>query len=117
MKNEQKQCICWAYIVTLYTYEVYVTLDNVRCHTTSFRSNNLRNPTALSQHIWTLMDNTTNINISWKITSAEAFNNQTNRCNYVPLKKLYIIYNSDMATLDKKSELMSTRRHKDKYLL
>ena len=84
-------------------------LDNVRCHTTSFRSNNLRNPTALSKHIWTLKDNNTNINISWTIiTSAEAFNNQTNRCNYVPLKKLYIIYNSDMATLNKKSELMST---------
>ena len=87
-------------------------------HTTSFRSSNLRKSTALSKYIWTLKDSNTNYNINWRIiTSAEAFNNQTNRCNLCTTEKLYIIYNSDMATLNKRSELMSTCRHKAKHLL
>jgi hypothetical protein len=87
-------------------------------HKATFRSSHLRNSTALSKHVWELLDNNTNFNISWKIIrSADAFNNQGTRCNLCITEKLNIIYNSHMASLNKRSELMSCCRHKAKYLL
>jgi hypothetical protein len=87
-------------------------------HTASFRNNNLRNSTELSKHIWYLKDNDRQYTISWKIIKhAKAFNNKGKRCNLCLCEKLYIIYHHNMASLNKRSELLATCRHQAKFLL
>jgi hypothetical protein len=87
-------------------------------HTASFRHNKLKNSTELSKHIWQLKDQNIDHHIEWRIVKrARAFNNKSKRCNLCLTEKLYIIYHTEKASLNKRSELMSTCRHQAKYLL
>ena len=87
-------------------------------HKASFKSKQKRNSTELSKHIWELKDNNLNYAIKWKILCrASHYSNKTKKCNLCLSEKYYILYKQNTASLNKKSELLSKCRHKDKFLL
>ena len=89
-----------------------------RNHQMSFKHENKGNDTELSKHLWLLKDQKKDFSISWKILAkAKSYTNLTKRCNLCNTEKFYILYKPDMATLNKRNELLSTCRHKRKFLL
>ena len=87
-------------------------------HTSSFRNISKKHATELSKHIWHLKENNINYNIKWQIIRrANSYNTTTGTCNLCLWEKFYIIRNPNMATLNKRNELVSTCRHASKFLL
>ena len=87
-------------------------------HTHSFRNENKRNATTLSQHIWNLKDNSINYSITWKIVSkGKSYSPSSKTCNLCLKEKYFIICKPEMATLNNRNELATGCRHKAKYLL
>ena len=89
-----------------------------RNHTASFRHAKLRNSTELSKHIWTLKDNCIDHFISWRILSSHSpYSSASKRCNLCLEEKFLIICQPDLSTLNKRNELVSSCRHRNKALL
>ena len=87
-------------------------------HKASFKAESKRNSTELSKHIWQLKDNSLDYAITWKILCRTPhYTNVTKRCNLCLAKKYFIICKPKRATLNKRDELISIWRHKDKFLL
>lgn len=87
-------------------------------HQISFKQKSKQNYTKLSKHLWQLKGQKKDSAIPWKIPAkAKSYTNLTNRCNLCNTEKFYILYNSDLATLKKHNELVSTCTHKRKFLL
>ena len=56
--------------------------------------------------------------ITWKILDrAQSYSNATKRCKLRTLEKFYFICKQKLATLNKRTELASTCRHANKFLL
>ena len=89
-----------------------------RNHTASFRHAKHRNSTELSKHIWTLKDNNIDHTISWRIiSSSSSYNSSNKRCNLCLKEKFLIIYRPELSSLNKRNELVSSCRHRNKALL
>ncbi|KAK3737000.1 hypothetical protein QZH41_006438 [Actinostola sp. cb2023] len=87
-------------------------------HKASFKHSTKRNATELSKHIWHLKENNLDYAISWKILCrAPQYSNASKRCGLCICEKYFIISNPKAASLNKRNELVSKCRHKDKYLL
>ena len=105
------------------TTETYIGLSkNFRTrysdHTTSFRHAKHRNSTELSKHFWTLKDNNIEHFISWSILSSHSLHNSSNKRSNLCLKeKFLIICWPEPSTLNKRNQLMSSYRHRNKALL
>ena len=106
------------------TTETYIGLTvndfktRYRNHTSSFRHTKLRNSTELSKHIWTLKKNNINHCISWRILSSRSPCNSANkRCNRCLKEKILIIRRPELSSLNKRNELVSSCRHRNKTLL
>ena len=119
-----KEVVYQATITTERSSETYVGLTATdfktrwRNHETSFKNDKKRNDTELSKHVWQLKDQKKDFTISWKVlTKAKAYTNLTKRCNLCNAEKFYILCRPDMATLNKRNELVSTCRHKRKFIL
>ena len=85
---------------------------------TSFRYPKYRTKTQLSKYIWELLDAKKDYTIKWKfLKRARPYNNITKRCNLCLWEKLYIIRYPELASLNKRSELISTCRHRKPFLL
>ena len=104
--------------------ETYVGLTSTefktryRNHKASFNDRNKRNSTELSKYIWELKDRNEEYGIKWKVLHhAQPYNNVSKRCNLCLAEKHVIICNPDLATLNKRSELVSGCRHKAKHLV
>ena len=88
-------------------------------HRTSFNrrddpSTSSAKSTTLSSHIWNLKDRGKNYDIIWHIIGkARAFNPLTKKCNLC----LFIIFQPEGASLNLRSELFSTCRHRKNNLL
>lgn len=81
----------------------------------SFRHSKHRNSTELSKHIWTLKDNNIEHYISWRILSSHSpYNSSSKRCNLCLKEKFLIIYRPKLSTLNKRNELVSSCRHRNK---
>ena len=79
-----------------------------------------RNGTGLSNHIWKLKaSNTpTPIDIKWKILSkCPSFNPVTRQCRLCLQEKYCITFNPEGSTLNDRSEIFATCRHRLKPLL
>ena len=84
----------------------------------SFKHESKKNDPELSKHLWQLKEQEKDFAISWKILAkAKSYSNLTKRCNLCNTEKFYILYKPDMTTLNKRNELVSTCRHKRKFLL
>ena len=87
-------------------------------HKQNFKNENQRYNTALSKHIWRIKENNLEYEITWKILGyARPYSPITKQCNLCILEKYYIICHREMASLNKKSELVNKCLHRDKYLL
>ena len=87
-------------------------------HRNSFNNRNSEHSTTLSSHIWSLQDKQENFNINWKVIDrARVFNPINRRCGLCTKEKYYIIFQPDGATLNQRSELYSTCRHRLRKLL
>lgn len=87
-------------------------------HKTTFNNISKRHSTELSSYIWELKETNISYNIKWNILShARPYSKNSRKCKLCTLEKYYIIFRPDMATLNKRSELISTCRHSKKHLL
>ena len=87
-------------------------------HKASFLDRKKKNSTELSNYIWKLKDNRTPYEISWHILKhARPYSPRTNRCNLCLWEKYYIITSNKDKILNSRSELISTCRHRNKFLL
>ena len=106
------------------TTETYIGLTEndfktrYRNHTASFRHAKHRNSTELSKHIWTLKHNNIEHFISWRILASHSpYNSSSKRCNLCLKEKLLITCRPELSTLNKRNELVSSCRHRNKTLL
>ena len=87
-------------------------------HKSSFNDKSKRNSTELSKYIWHLKEKNAQYNISWKVLKqANSYSPKTNRCNLCLWEKYHIITANNPDLLNSRSELISTCRHKRKFLL
>ena len=68
----------------------------------------------LSKFIWELKDEGVNFQIKWRIVDrAPKYNPRTRKCALCVKEAYYINYHRHMATLNKRSEIFSTCRHRN----
>ena len=72
----------------------------------------------LPTEYWNLKTKQLNPQISWKIKGIyKSYNPTSKRCNLYPTEKLEILDDPDKNLLNKRSEIISQCRHKNKYRL
>ena len=87
-------------------------------HTSNFRTRNPKSETELSKYIWDLQDENIEYDISWRIVSrAKGFNPLTGVCNLCNREKYFILYKPELATINKKEEIVGPCLHKHGKLL
>ena len=87
-------------------------------HKQSFKAKSKSNATELSKHIWKLKEQKATYSINWSIIQrASPYNPTTKRCNLCLSEKYHIMMAPKQSTLNKRSELISTCRHKNKHKL
>ena len=87
-------------------------------HMQSIRDEKYGNSTELSKYVWQLKKEGEEFKITWSINRrAQAYSNTTKRCDLCLTEKLSIINADKTTTLNKRSELVSKCRHKNKYYL
>ena len=106
------------------TSETYIGLTEIdfktrhRNHIASFRHAKHKNSTELSKHIWTLKNDNIDYSISWRVLSSSSpYNSSSKRCNLCLKEKFLIICRPDLSSLNKRNELVSSCRHRNKALL
>ena len=86
-------------------------------HNQSFRHEKYSNATELSKLIWTLKKSNTNYKVTWQVLqSAIPYKICGTRCDLCLSEKLHII-NAKDRIINKKTELISKCRHKNKFTL
>ena len=87
-------------------------------HKITFQHRKYTNNTELSKYIWQPEDDSINFNIKWSIIArAWPYNNTTKRCNLCLTEKLMITKFNSNNLLNKRSELISKCRHRNKFYL
>ena len=87
-------------------------------HKSSFSKANKCHNTELGKYIWYLKENLTKFKVKWRTLQHTASSNRTsNRCNLCLWEKYFIICKPDLASLNKRNELISSCRHTSKYAL
>ena len=87
-------------------------------HTKSFRHSKHRNETELSNLIWKLKDENKEYSISWSIASrASAYKRGSKRCDLCLTEKVVIVRAESRGLLNKRTELTSKCRHRNKHTL
>ena len=105
-------------VVTETTTENYVGLasnfkERYRNHQTSFR-----HETELSKYIWDLKDRKKSFRIKWRILrSCQPYSNESKKCNLCLQEKYFIIFRKDLSSLNKRNELASSCRHRNRLTL
>ena len=84
----------------------------------TFNSRSKRTATELSNYIWDLKDRAVEYHTTWRIVKqAPSFNSNYHRCNLCSWERYHIIFQPQMASLNKRSELLAACRHERKYTL
>ena len=119
-----KEIVYQATVKTQESTETYIGLTanefktRWRNHKTSFNNEKKKNDTELSKYVWQLKDRKQKYDITWKIVArAKAYSNQTKRCNLCITEKHVIITKPYIASLNRRNELISTCRHRRRYIL
>ena len=119
----QENVVYQATVDTETTTENYVGLasnfkERYRNHQTSFRHPQKRNETELSKHIWNLKDRKESSHVKWRILrTCKPYNNENKKCNLCLQEKYYIIFRKDLSSLNKRNELASSCRHRNRFTL
>ena len=119
-----KEIVYQAEVTTSSNTETYVGLTATefktrwRNHQQSFTHEKKKNDTELSKYLWQLKEQKKEFTITRKvIEKARAYTNLSKRCNLCIAEKYFIICRPEMATLNKRNELLPTCRHRRKYIL
>ena len=104
--------------------ETYTGLTS-RKFKTRFNEHNLdmNNPggrikSKLSSHIWSLKDKGISYEVTWRLLDkAPSFNPTTKKCRLCLKEKYFIMYRRDSSSLNKRSEVFNTCRHRKQELL
>ena len=89
-----------------------------RNHQVSFNNATRKNDTEFSKHIWQLKSNKQCFTIKWKILAkVKPYYNLTKRCNLCTTEKHFIVTKPELTKLNKRNELISTCRHRRKFIL
>ena len=87
-------------------------------HKSSFKNANKAHSTSLSSYIWELKNNNTPYTTDWSIMGrAQAYNRKVRNCQLCLMEKTYIMMSDPKKTLNKRNEIASKCRHRDKVLL
>ena len=87
-------------------------------HTSSFRNREHEFSTTLSAYIWNLKDKDQEYDVRWQVIDrGPEFNPTSRKCILCIKEKYHIIHNPDGSSLNSRSELFSTCRHRTKKLL
>ena len=87
-------------------------------HNSNFRNPKTQDATTLSTHIWKLKSENIRYEVRWKIVArAKSYSPSSGTCNLCRTEKYFIICKPEMASLNKRNELLSKCRHRDKFLL
>ena len=87
-------------------------------HTHSFREQHKRNATELSKAVWNCKDAKIEPLITWSIVyRAPPYRNGAKRCPLCLAEKLFILQANQKSFLNKRSELISKCRHRNKFKL
>ena len=87
-----------------------------RNHTSSFRNENHRHDTELSKYMWTLQEQGLQGEIKWEIVQRSTpYNCGSRRCDLCLSEKLAIALTNPNLLLNKRSEMVSSCRHRSKY--
>ena len=87
-------------------------------HKATFNTRSKRTATELSNYIWDFKDRAVEYHTTWRIVKqAPSFNSNYHRCNLCSWERYHIIFQPEMASLNKRSELIAACRHEKKYTL
>ena len=87
-------------------------------HKASFNHRSKRNQTELSKYIWQLKDDETPYTLTWsKKRHAQPYSPKSKRCNLCLWEKYFIITANKPTSLNARTELISTCRHRRKHFL
>ena len=87
-------------------------------HEKSFNHKKYSKETELSKEIWRIKAKNASYNVTWRIIKQyRSYNPNTKRCMLCVNEKLAILNHDGDNLLNKKSEIVSTCRHKHKYRL
>ena len=87
-------------------------------HTHSFRNRNKSNATELSKYYWNCLIHNNKPDIKYNIyTSARFYECGSGRCNMCLEEKIAILKSDKETTLNKRSEILSKCRRKNKFIL
>ena len=87
-------------------------------HQSDIRNASGEHNTCLSKHIWSLKRENAPYRIDWKIlTRGKVFNPVTKKCRLCLKEKYFIMFSPESATLNNRSELYNTCRHRLSKLL
>ena len=88
------------------------------CHKSTFTNKNKAHSTSLSTYIWQLKDQNTPFTVDWSIMGrAQSYSRKTRNCQLCTLEKTQITLADPSRTLNKRNEIISKCRHRDKWLL
>ena len=92
--------------------------ERYRKHKSSFNNRDYENDTELSKHIWALQDETKNFQIKWSVVKkASPYVCGGKKCDLCLTEKTLIGRSEPGELLNKKSEIISKCRHKNKFTL
>ena len=87
-------------------------------HNYSFKHESKVNATELSKYIWKLKEQKRKYDIKWSIIQrASPYNSATKRCNLCLAEKYHILTAPKQNTINRRSELISNCRHRNKHKL
>ena len=87
-------------------------------HTKSFRDHKYSNKTVLSNYVWGLKDEGKDFTVNWSILKrAKGYESGAKLCNLCLEEKLFIMKADKKNLLNKQTEIFSTCRHGNKFLI
>ena len=87
-------------------------------HMSDFRNQKYETATTLSKYIWELRKENVPYTVTWKkLANARVFNPVNKSCQLCLREKYLIVFNPEGATLNRRSELFNTCRHRLRDLL
>ena len=87
-------------------------------HNADMRKESSRIKSGLSSHVWDLKDKGLSYDVSWRLKDrSTAFSPITKKCRICLKEKFHILYKQDGASLNRRSEIFNTCRHRRQKLL
>ena len=119
------ECIVYeATVTTINNHNVYFGLadgtfkSRYNNHTKSFRLRTYEHETELSKHIWSLKDKNIEYTLNWRIkTKAVSYKCGSRKCDLCLAEKVAIARFKGVGLLNKRTELLSKCRHRNKFLI